>query len=479
MHPQPPTAPRNTPDGAEQAPRSIARRDFLATGVMAAVGLAIGGPLLAACSSSKSTAGAAATTSAAATNSAPAPVASASGGASSSAAAPVGNRTISVWTWYGDQGMPNNSPLGPAFEKANPGVTVDIRTFGSTTDYSPALAAAISAGKTPDIFGPSFSVLTYGQQGVALDLKQALGDQFLSQFFQADNDQFTTDGKQYGIGWNAQSFGMFYDPALLSKANVAPPETWDDLIKAVPALKAAGLIPLTLPSSPSYGLSDFVCPLITQATDDPTLLLKIDAQQDGKNWNDPAVVAALDKLQQLVKGKVFDDGLLAVTYPIAQNLLTSGKTAFLWDGSWVPAGLTSAAPTFKYGLAQTPAWSAGAKHWTGDQAGAALCVNAKSPHQEDALNFLKFIFDPTRYSATLNADSAMPATKAAAATVSDPNIKTMTSWLLDGLGAPHILYGPGSETGLSDACVAIVQGKTTPKDAAASIQAAVNSAKNK
>ena len=73
----------------------------------------------------------------------------------------------------------------------------------------------------------------------------------------------------------------------------------------------------------------------------------------------------------------------------------------------------------------------------------------------------------------------MPATKAAAATVSDPHVKIMTSWLLDGLGAPHILYGPGSETGLSNACVALVQGKTTPKEAAASIQSAVDEARKR
>jgi len=107
---------------------------------------------------------------------------------------------------------------------------VNIRTFGSTNDYSPALAAAVSAGQTPDIFAPSFAAITYGQQGVALDLRQALGDSFLNQFFQADNDQFSSGGKQYGLGWNAQSFGMFYDPAKLGAAGVAPPETWDELI---------------------------------------------------------------------------------------------------------------------------------------------------------------------------------------------------------------------------------------------------------
>ena len=399
------------------------------------------------------------------------------GGGGGAGTGKAGSKAISVWTWYGNQGMPNKSPLGPEYEKANKGTTVNIRTFGNTNDYSPALAAAIAAGNTPDIFAPSFSAISYGQRGVALDLRKALGDAFLSQFFQADNDQFTSNGKQYGLGWNAQSFGLFYDPARLKHAGVEPPETWADLIAMAPKIKSACLIPLSMSANPSYGLSDFVAPLITQASDDPTLLLKIDAQEDGKTWNDSAVVAALDKFQSLVKGGVFGSGLLAVTYATGEQLLTTGKTAFLWDGSWVPDDLKASSPDFTYDVAQNPAWETGAKHWTGDQAGAALSVSANSPNLDETLSFIRFIFEPARYSATLNAAQAMPATKGAAATVSDPHLKVMTSWLLDGLGAPHILYGPGSETGLSDACVAIVQGKSTPKEAAASIQAAVKEAR--
>jgi ABC-type glycerol-3-phosphate transport system substrate-binding protein len=263
-------------------------------------------------------------------------------------------RTISVWTWYGDQGMPNNSPLGPAFEKAHPGVKVNIRTFGSTTDYTPALTAAIAAGDTPDIFGPSFGAVSYGKAGVALDLRKALGSPFLAQFFEADNDQFSWQGKQFGLGWNAQSFGLYYQPSLLAKANVAPPQSWDELIKAAPALRSAGLIPLTMPASPSYAMADFVGPLVTQASGDPTLLLKIDAQEDGKTWNDDAVVAALAKFQSLVKAKVFDPGLLAVTYSSAENLLSSDKTAFLWDGSWAVADLHASAPTSSTQSRQRP-----------------------------------------------------------------------------------------------------------------------------
>lgn len=390
-----------------------------------------------------------------------------------------GKHTISVWTWYGNQGMPNNTPLAKEFEKAHPDVKVNIRTFGSTTDYAPALAAAVAAGKTPDIFGPSFSAISYGQQGVALDLKKALGSKFLSQFFQADNDQFSDGDKQYAVGFNAQSFGLYYDPTVLAKIGITVPQTWDELIADVPKIKAAGYIPLTVPASPSYGLSDFVAPLITQASDDPTLLLKIDAQKDGKNWKDPAVVSAISKFQDLVKAGVFGSGELSVTYPIAEQLLTTGKTAFLWDGSWVPADLAASSPNFKYEVAQNPAWADGAKHWTPDQAGAALSVSATSSDMKDTLAFLKFIYQANRYSTTLNAANAMPATISAAKQVSDPHVKTMTSWLVDGLGAPHILYGAGSESGLSDALVAVYEGKMTPTAAAASIQAAVDKAKAK
>ena len=105
---------------------------------------------------------------------------------------------------------------------------------------------------------PLFGAVSYGLEGVALDVRAALGDKFLSQFFTSGNQQFSYNGKQYAVGLDGQSFGIFYSSALLEKANVAPPDNWDEMIKAVPALKAAGLIPLTLVGNPSYALADFL-----------------------------------------------------------------------------------------------------------------------------------------------------------------------------------------------------------------------------
>ncbi len=143
----------------------------------------------------------------------------------------------------------------------------------------------------------------------------------------------------------------------------------------------------------------------------------------------------------------------------------------------MPEGL-AAVPNFKYSLTPTPAWTAGAKKWNG-ASDTALSIKTKSPNLQDALNFVRFMFEPELYATIMNESLGIPAIKAAVPGVTNSHIKTMASWLSEGLGAPHVLYGPGSEVGLSNACVAIVQGKATPKQAAASIQATVDQARSR
>jgi len=388
-----------------------------------------------------------------------------------------GSTTLRVWHWYNQQEA-QWPGLISEYEKQNPGVKVDLRLFGSPDDYSPAIAAAIAAGDPPEIFAPHFSAIEYGQQGISVDLKDALGADFLSQFFDAENEQFSRDGKQYAFGWMAQTFGIFYNPQLLDRAGVAPPETWDDLIASADALRASGVMPLAMQGSPSYGFTDFTAPLITQATDDPTLVLKLDAQEDGASWDSEPVVQAMQKLKDLTDAGVFADGLLAMEGPMAETAFSSGQAAMLYGGSWVPQDLATDAPDFAYAIAPTPAWAPGAKHWCADQAGAALSI-ANGDRAEQSVDFIKYLFEPERYAGVMNDSNSMPSTKAAADLINNDAMKTMTSWLLEGLGSPHILYGPGAESGVADAAVSVFEGRATPAEAAAAVQAAVEQAGNR
>jgi raffinose/stachyose/melibiose transport system substrate-binding protein len=227
--------------------------------------------------------------------------------------------------------------------------------------------------------------------GVALDLKSALGDGFLKDFFQSTKDE-------YAIGWMAQTFGIYYNTNALKQAGVDIPETWDDLISAAKTIRQkTGLTPCSLSNNPGPTGLDLMLPMITQAKDDPKYLLDIDMQRNGASWDSAPV-------------------------------------------------------------AQTPAGRPGAKHWCSNQAGAGLAVSAASKNSQAAVDFIKWLYEPARYSKIMNDSNSMPSTQKAVEQIQDPFMKKMTSWLLQGNSCPHILFGKGSSDSASNQLAAVIGG---------------------
>jgi ABC-type glycerol-3-phosphate transport system substrate-binding protein len=388
--------------------------------------------------------------------------------------------TVRMWSWYGEQ-KDEFPKLVAKFQDANPNIKVENRVFGTPDQYLPALQAAVAAGDVPEIFAPHTRALTYGTGGISADLKSALGDDFLSDFFESANQEYTLDGKQYAIGWMAQTFGLFYNPDILNKAGVDPEsiETWDDLISAAPKFKAIDKYGVSISCNPGTSAMDFFLPLLTQVSNDPTFFLKLDQGQDGLTWEDPVVVQALELQKRIVDAGVFQPGTTGTSGDQAPQIFYTEKSAMLFNGSWSPQGfIQNASKEFvkKYKVMKNPAISAGAKHWTANQAGAGWAVSETSKNKDAALTFLKFLYDETNYSPTMNNSNSMPATKSAAALIENPVMKQMTSWLIEGEGCPHIPFGNGT-VAAADPMVQTFEGKGEPAAVAKQMQAAVANAK--
>ncbi|WP_422116526.1 ABC transporter substrate-binding protein [Brachybacterium sp. UNK5269] len=390
-----------------------------------------------------------------------------------------GQTEVRMWSWYNEQQEVLPRVIAE-FEEKNPSITVTNRLFGSPDQYLPALQAAVSGGDLPEIFAPHTRALEYGKNGISLDIKAALGADFTDQFFDSANNQYTLDGAQYGIGWMAQTFGIFYNPALLEAAGVeGEPETWDDLIAAAELLQSSGVAPLAASFNPGTSGLDFFLPLITQVTDDPTWYLSLDQGEEGFAYTSPEVVEALQLFEKIVQGNVFQDGAGATQGPEATQMFYTSLSAMLFSGSWTPQGLgQDADPEFvkSYKVMKTPAISSGQRHWTANQAGAGWAVTSDEKKQDATLEFLQFLYSDEQYSKLMNESDSMPATKAAAEKIENPIMKQMTSWLLDGDGCPHIPFGPGSsEAGgpLSN----ILNGSGAPEQVAQEMQEAVENAR--
>jgi len=386
--------------------------------------------------------------------------------------------TVRLWTWYGEQ-KDEFPKLIDAFQAKYPNIKVENRLFGTPDQYLPVLQAAVAGGDVPEIFAPHTRALSYGTGGVSADLKKDLGDSFLTDFFDSANQEYTLDGKQYAIGWMAQTFGLFYNPDLMSKAGVdaASLQTWDDLIGAAPKFKAAGTSGVALSCSPTTSSFDFFLPLLTQISDDPTFFLRLD-KQDGLTWEDPTVVKAIELTKRIVDAGVFQPGTTGTSGNQVEQIFYTQKSAMLFNGSWTPQGLIQSAPkdfVKKFKVMKNPALAAGKKHWTANQAGAGLAVSETSKNKDAALTFLKFIYDPQMYSQTMNNSNSMPSTKSAAAKITNAFMKEMTSWLLQGEGCPHIPFGNGT-VAAGDPLSQIFEGKGQPADVAKQMQAAVKTA---
>jgi len=387
--------------------------------------------------------------------------------------------TVRLWSWYGEQ--ENEFPkLIDKFQQANPNIKVENRLFGNPDQYLPALQAAVSGGDVPEIFAPHTRALTYGTGGISADITSDMSD-VLGDVFESANQEYSLDGKQYAIGWMAQTFGMFYNPDLMAKAKVDPEslETWDDLIAAAPKFKDADTYGVSISCNPGTSAMDFFLPLITQVKDDPTFFLKLDQGQDGLTWEDPAVVAALELQKRIVDAGVFQPGATGTSGDQCAQIFYTEKSAMLFNGSWSPQGfIKNASKEFvgKYKVMKNPAIRAGAKHWTANQAGAGFAVSETSKNKDAAITFLKFLYDEANYSPTMNNSNSMPATKSAAARIENPVMKQMTSWLIEGEGCPHIPFGNGT-TAAADPMVQTFEGKGTPADVAKQMQAAVVNAR--
>lgn len=386
---------------------------------------------------------------------------------------------LAMWSWYTEQEA-EFPLLDEEFNSTHEGVRMQTRVYG-LNEYLPVLEAAIAGGIAPDIFGPHVHAIEYGLAGQTIDLNAALGEEFMSQFFPGTRRQFSVDDKQFAVGWMAQTFGFFYNPPLFEAAGITtPPTHWDELIEMSQAIKATGMVPWAFNEADKWLGADFFLPLITQVTDDPELLYDLDDHtKEGVSWDSEPVIEALGLIDRLVKAEVFQEGVVGTNWDQSTAMFYSGRSAMFYAGSWVPQGIVqNAPPAFAetYRVFETPAWEAGRRHWTGNQAGAAFSVNANG-HVEEAVEFLKWLYEPERYARTMNNTLSMPSTEGAAELVDDPIMKEMTSWLPD--GAPHILFGKGSWDAVSNGVQAVFAQQLTPAEAAAQIEADVVAARSR
>lgn len=275
------------------------------------------------------------------------------------------------------------------------------------------------------------------------------------------------DGQPMMLNWYIMPYSYVYNIDLFDKAKLAPPKNWNDVLDTAKKLKADGVVPNGV--GVTFGDSSILYPMYY-------LFGARLAQEGGRLYdenghaafNSPEGVAALQWWKDLYDSGLLPAGSLGSTWSQLREDFATEKIAGTWGGPF--EGTIAKQVNPKIRVAYPTAWcdKTCGYQWSG----SGLAISSKSPHKQEAWEFIKFLLSDET-STYLTKKMSIPfATKAAIASLSgsdDPILKQIPQ-MLNGDPQHNLFLLPTPDfeklhRAFLDAFQQVLQGKQEPKAA--------------
>lgn len=273
------------------------------------------------------------------------------------------------------------------YQQENPNIEIQLTEIPSQSVQA-QLNTALAAGEGPDLFSLMLgtSVPAAAEAGQIADLT---GKVDISHLTHAAQDAASIDGKVWAVPvFGSYTVALFYQKKDFEAAGVTPPTNATEFLAVCEALKAKGITPMISPGQDGI-LPAFMYMMMTSSIlgEDGQLALR----QGTRKLTDPDLIPAAKFLQDIYP--CFQNGSLGTAYTEGKALFALGKGAMIAGGSADYSGFLQTNPKVDVGVVPFPAVDGGTPSTaTGMQ--DAFNVNAKSPHQEEAIKFLQWLIEP-------------------------------------------------------------------------------------
>lgn len=327
---------------------------------------------------------------------------SASNGGAETAKGPV---KLTMWG-----GVPPES--GPQevidnWNKEHPDVQIEYVRFVNDDDGNLKLDTAMITGQDVDLF-VNYTISQASKRkdsGLALDLSQ-FTDYNIDEKMGGDAASWKIDGKYYGVPTTKSPFFIAMNKEALDAAGLPVPKdwTWDELREYAKKLKGSN----------QYGFIQNMEPFVDPI--DSVLSQEGYTKADGtSNLDHPLVTKWLETLNTMMKEDKTTPPLgeqLTSKMPVEQVFL-SGEVPMLNIGAWLlrsSNNFTDFPRDFTIAFAPVPRLVDSADQYvTRGGLGDYISINAKSKHQAEAWEFLKWYSDGGM--APMAAGGRLPASK--------------------------------------------------------------------
>ncbi|MFD9749058.1 extracellular solute-binding protein [[Kitasatospora] papulosa] len=251
---------------------------------------------------------------------------------------PGGGGGATYWYLNGQPQEGARAGAVDAFNKAHPKGQIKDTTFQNDA-YKTKIKTAIGAGQAPTIiWGWGGGTLrTYVEAGQVEDLTSWFGEhsEVRKGLFPSSFGAATVDGRIYAMPCEVvQPIILYYNKRVFDQVGAEPPQSWDDVMALVPRFNAKGIAPFSL-GGQSRWTNMMWLEFLFDRIGGPEVFQAIMGGEKNA-WSHPDAIAALTKVQELVKADGFVKGFSSITADsnADQALLYRGKAAMMLHGAW-------------------------------------------------------------------------------------------------------------------------------------------------
>lgn len=231
---------------------------------------------------------------------------------------------------------PVTNNIVEAFNKAYEGKYKVEFEAADTETHSKNMKLKAEDGTLPQIFWIEGSEAPeYSAAGVLLDLTEFLDENAdIKTALGGMEAAFQDDNGQFGLPYQCNVQGIFYNKDIFDKAKVSYPTdetTYEEFIEMIKTLKASGVTPLAIGSKNSaFAMWEFNEFLARYGWED-----NIDNILAGDDkFNNDELMACFEKLQGLKDVEAFPENMATIEYFDAKQLFDEGKAAMFGTGQW-------------------------------------------------------------------------------------------------------------------------------------------------
>lgn len=367
-----------------------------------------------------------------------------------------------------------------AYEASHPGVKVEMQ-FLENEAYKAKLPTILQSKDRPNIIYSWAGGVLKAQieAGVLEDITDQVKG-YSDSLTPAALAAFTNNGRVYGLPMALSQVGFLCNKDLMAKAKVDPAgiKSWDDLLAAVKALKAAGVTPIVVGGADKWPLHFYWTHLAVRIGGKAAFDAALRDENGG--FAGETFQKSGELFKQLVDLQPFQNGFLGFKNPQAVGYFGDGKAAMTLAISTV-YNLQRALAADKVGLSEDKiCWFdfpvvAGGKGAPTDTLGGITGWLITKDSPKEAVDFLKYFISKDVQSRLAAGNFIVPVVKGADAGLQNSFMKLIAANLAKSNYHQNFYdqsLGPSVGRVVNDVSAEIAGGSMSPQDAAKAIEAA-------